>query len=103
CGCPPEFAHGLALPRAPVTGVEDPKRPAGLWAFAWKTARTKIADEGAILLAVNGPTRRTQDQLHVHMLRLSEGGRRKLLDERPERVVDLAQVWAAAERHAQRA
>lgn len=102
CGCPPEFAHGLALPRVPVAGVEDPRRPAGLWAFAWKTARARIVNEGEILLAVNGPSRRTQDQLHVHMLRLSADGRQKLAATSPERVSDLAQVWTAAERHAQR-
>ena len=45
CGCPSDFVHGLAIPRAHVTGVEEPKRPTGIWAFAWAEGRSKISDE----------------------------------------------------------
>ena len=34
CGCPADFVHGLAMARTLVSGVEDPKRPAGIWPFA---------------------------------------------------------------------
>ncbi len=102
CGCPLGFVHGLALPRVAVKGVEDPKRPDGLWDFAWKTARVAITDESAILLAVNGPTRRTQDQLHVHMVRLSADGRKLLAQAMPETVPDLKGVWKAAARSAKK-
>ncbi len=39
CGCEAGFVHGLALPRFTVTGVEDPRRPDGIWRFAWDVAR----------------------------------------------------------------
>lgn len=102
CGCPADYVHGLALPRVPVLGVEDPKRPAGVWAFAWTAAKARIADEREILLAVNGPGRRTQDQLHVHILRLRPDGRRRLLDASAEKIDDLSRAWDAAARHAKR-
>lgn len=100
CGCPPGFVHGLAIPRTPIKGIEDPRRPRGLWAFAWKVAREKIPKASEILLVVNGPTRRTQDQLHVHALRLSSEGRRRLAETHPEAVAGLMDVWDAAARHA---
>ena len=27
CGCPDDFVHGLVLPKATITGVEDPNKP----------------------------------------------------------------------------
>jgi CDP-diacylglycerol pyrophosphatase len=102
CGCAAPFVHGLALPFKRVAGVEDPARPDGLWAFAWKQAADVIDGADDILLAVNGPQRRTQDQLHVHILRLSASGRKKLLATRPERVASLGDTWRAAARHAER-
>jgi CDP-diacylglycerol pyrophosphatase len=100
CGCPTGFVHGLALPRAPVTGVEDARRPAGIWPFAWQTARSRIADEQQIALVVNPPGKRTQDQLHVHLLRLIPGARARLLADSPARAPDLDLVWAVAARQA---
>ena len=100
CGCPTDFVHGLAMPRTPVKGVEDPNRPEAIWPFAWEAAKAKISNEGEILLAVNGPGRRTQDQLHVHILRLLPDGRKRLAEIKPARVTDLGLVWEAASRHA---
>ena len=100
CGCAPGFVHGLALPRFTVTGVEDPRRPDGLWRFAWEAARTRIPDEGEIALAVNPPGRRTQNQLHVHLARRSAGAGARLDALRPVRVDRLEDVWAAAAGHA---
>ena len=101
CGCPAGFVHGLALPRARVTGVEDARRPAGIWPFAWQTARTRIADEREIALVVNPPGRqRTQDQLHVHLLRLTTGARVRLAADSPARAPHLDLVWDVAARDA---
>jgi CDP-diacylglycerol pyrophosphatase len=96
CGCPPGFVHGLALPRARVSGVEDPRRPAGLWAFAWEVARSHIADESEIALVVNPLAARTQDQLHVHLVRLAAGGRQRLTAGTTSRTPTLDRVWAVA-------
>lgn len=70
CGCPPGFVAGLALPRARVTGIEDPRRPEGIWPFAWGVARTRIPDERQIGLAINPKDARSENQMHVHLLRL---------------------------------
>lgn len=101
CGCPTGFVHGLALPRARITGVEDPGRPSGIWRFAWDTARSRIADEEQIALAVNPPgLGRTQDQLHVHLVRLTPGARARVLADSPARSPDLDRAWDVAARDA---
>jgi CDP-diacylglycerol pyrophosphatase len=100
CGCPDDFVHGLAIPRARVTGVEDPLRPDGIWAFAWSTALKKIGDESAAALAVNPKGTRAQDQLHVHILRLKKDARQRFGKARVTRVQQLEQVWCAAGREA---
>jgi len=97
CGCPAGFVHGLALPRSRITGVEDPRRPAGIWPFAWRAAQTRIADEGQIALVVNPPgLQRTQDQLHVHLVRLAAGAHRQLAARSPARTASLEEVWDVA-------
>ena len=100
CGCPAGFVHGLALPRQRVTGVEDPRRPPGIWSFAWEAARSRIAEQQDIALVVNPPDLRTQDQLHVHLVRLAPGARRGLAATSPARTTSLAEVWAIADRSA---
>jgi CDP-diacylglycerol pyrophosphatase len=70
CECPAGFVAGLALPRARVTGIEDPRRPEGIWPFAWDVARSRIPDERQIGLVINPADARTQNQMHVHLLRL---------------------------------
>jgi CDP-diacylglycerol pyrophosphatase len=101
CGCPTGFVHGLALPRARVTGIEDARRPAGIWPFAWQTAQSRIADEQQIALVVNPPgLERTQDQLHVHLLRLTPGARARLAANSPARAPHLDALWDVAARHA---
>jgi CDP-diacylglycerol pyrophosphatase len=75
CGCPADFVAGLALPRSRVTGIEDPRRPEGIWPFAWRAASARITDELEIGLAINPEDARTQDQMHVHLLRLTPGAR----------------------------
>ena len=101
CGCPAGFVHGLALPRARVTGVEDARRPAGIWPFAWQTAQSRIADEQEIALVVNPPgLERTQNQLHVHLVRLAPGARVRLAADSPARAPHLDLVWDVAARDA---
>ncbi len=100
CGCPESFVHGMALPLRQVTGVEDPSKPAGLWQFSWEEASAKISDKNEIVLAANPRSRRTQDQLHIHLMRLAKGARTKLMDLHPTRVRSLSDVWGVAARHA---
>jgi CDP-diacylglycerol pyrophosphatase len=100
CGCPAGFIHGLAVPRAPVTGVEDPRRPAGIWQFAWDVATERVADSREIALAVNPPDDRSQDQLHVHLVRLQPGARARIIASAPARVRRLDDVWETAARRA---
>jgi len=105
CACPEnrDFLHGLALPYARVHGVESAQRPDGIWAFAWQVgiARLGAAGRASLALAVNPTARRTQDQLHVHIVRLREDYLRRL-QEHPEyvlstvRLKDLNEVWRAA-------
>ena len=96
CGCPSDFVHGLAIPRAHVTGVEDPKRPTGIWAFAWAEARSKISDEKTIALVVNPALKRSQDQLHVHIVRLKKDARHNATAQHQARVESLDLVWSVA-------
>jgi CDP-diacylglycerol pyrophosphatase len=98
CDCSAGFVHGLALPRSRVTGVEDPGRPDGIWKFAWEAA-VKRLKENEIALAVNPKGERSQDQLHVHIVRV----RRETLPADPQRVArvdSLDRVWYAAARKA---
>ena len=95
CGCSADFVHGLALPRRSVSGVEDPSRPAGLWAFAWAVARQRIAAE-EIALVVNPPDKRSQDQLHIHLLRLRPDLKEPAPETRAGEVADLDAVWLVA-------
>ena len=100
CGCPEGFVHGLVLPRQAVTGVEDPRRPDGIWSFAWTMAQQRIGDDSAAALAVNPPGRRAQDQLHVHVLRLRPDARERFAKAHTSQVRKLDEVWQAAARTA---
>ncbi len=92
------YVHLLALPRKPVSGVEDGRRLQSphLWEFAWKTA-TDYLPEDDLVLAVNPRSHRTQDQLHVHATRFADGGREAFMAAKPLLVKGLDEVWAAAE------
>ncbi len=95
CGCPAGFVHGLALPRNTVRGVEDPSRPDGIWEFAWAAAVGRI-DADSAALAVNPARRRSQDQLHVHLVRLKPDARPRLAGSIAGRVANLNDVWGVA-------
>jgi CDP-diacylglycerol pyrophosphatase len=101
CGCPKGFVAGLALPRTRVSGIEDPRRPEAIWLFAWRVAHSRIRDEMEIALAINPKDARTQDQMHVHLLRLDSDGRAALEGPPPAGTIvlpleDLDAVFAAA-------
>ncbi len=100
CGCARGFVHGLAMPRYPVTGSEDARRADGLWRFGWDAARGRIEDEREIALVVNPPSLRTQDQLHLHLVRLVPGARARIDGLRPARINRLDDAWFAAGQHA---
>ena len=97
CGCPKDFVHGLAMPRNPITGVEDPKRQEEIWGFAWKAAQGQIKT-GSIALAVNPRTQRSQNQLHVHIARLDPKSISKISQYPHAYIDDLTRVWGVADR-----
>jgi CDP-diacylglycerol pyrophosphatase len=78
CGCPADFVAGLAMPRSRVSGIEDPRRPDAVWPFAWDVALRRIAQPDEIALVINPQNARTQNELHVHILRLREDARRAI-------------------------
>jgi CDP-diacylglycerol pyrophosphatase len=98
CGCPDDFVHGIVLPRAKVTGVEDPRRPDGIWSFAWAVACSKIGSDASIALAVNPAGMRDQDQLHVHIVRMQKDARLRFRAEQLGKVGNLEEVWGVASR-----
>jgi CDP-diacylglycerol pyrophosphatase len=100
CGCPDGFVHGLAMPRYPVRGPEDPRRPEGLWRFGWDVARSRIRDEREIALLINPPALRTQDQLHIHLVRLLPDARARIDSIGPVAIERLEDVWPVAAQHA---
>ena len=100
CGCPADFVHGLAMARTPVSGVEDTRRPDGIWPFAWAVARQRISEETAIGLVVNPVHLRSQDHLHIHLLRLRQDARKRLASRKPLTVERLEEIWEVAARHA---
>ena len=95
CGCPAEFVHGLAMPREAVTGVEDPNREEGIWQFAWDVAMQRIEPQ-SIALAINPKSQRTQNQLHIHLVRLDKKARTHLSQYLPVQVNNLESIWATA-------
>jgi len=109
CLCPEDFVAGLVMPRSRVTGIEDPNRPEGIWQFAWDTALTQIAEKQGIGLAINPIKARSQNQMHVHIQKIthttrgwfdSSGRRREAESKYGLKFIDLqdlAGVFAAVE------
>jgi len=101
CGCEAGFVHGLAIPRARIIGIEDPKRPDNIWSFAWAAARKRIGNDAEIALAVNPASTRGQDQLHVHIVRLRPNARKGFDDSRSAHVSSFIDIWSAAAKKAE--
>jgi CDP-diacylglycerol pyrophosphatase len=99
CGCPDDFVHGLVLPKAEITGVEDPNKPDSIWLFSWRIAVSKMSAED-IALVVNPRLRRSQNQLHVHLVRLRPESRSQFGTHRVGETSDLSSVWRIAQRAA---
>lgn len=97
CGCPSDFIHGLAMPRKVFTGVEDPNREENIWQFAWDVGIERIEAE-SLALVVNPPSQRTQNQLHLHILRLDQNARTRFEQYSTVHVDNLEGVWFAAEK-----
>jgi len=100
CGCPKDFIHGLTLPRAKVAGVEDPSRPDGIWQFAWDAAIGRVKDTANLALVVNPPGKRSQDQLHIHSVRLADDARQRMARRPTVDIKSLDEVWSAASKSA---
>ncbi|MFM7523606.1 MAG: CDP-diacylglycerol diphosphatase [Betaproteobacteria bacterium] len=99
CGCPEDFVHGLVLPKATITGVEDPKRPDSIWLFSWRVGISKIPAPD-LALVVNPRLRRTQNQLHVHLVKLKPESRSLVSGGIVGETGDLSSVWRIAQKAA---
>jgi CDP-diacylglycerol pyrophosphatase len=95
CGCNSDFVHGLTIPRKKITGVEDPMKPNDIWNFAWKTGAEKIP-ESELVLVVNPKNNRSQDHLHVHMVRLNPGKVNLMNEYLVGNIQSLDSVWQTA-------
>jgi len=92
CGCPASFVHGLVMPLQVITGVEDPLRPEGIWQYAWDEAALRMEAE-AIALVVNPQNFRSQNQLHVHLVRLKPQARAEFKSMATGTSSNLLNVW----------
>ena len=95
CGCPADFVHGLVLPKSVVIGIEDDRRPEEIWQFAWNVAEQRMPIQ-EIALAVNPKSKRSQNQLHVHLVRLKADWNPKLETSWVGAIENLSQVWSLA-------
>jgi len=100
CSCPADFVHGLVLPKQTITGVEDPLRPDAIWPYAWDIATTRIAPD-SIALVINPKNFRSQNQMHIHLVKLKPQARLELQKLRNDEVQNLLQVWTVAKQSAQ--
>ncbi len=99
CGCPDDFVHGLVLPKATITGVEDPNRPDSIWSFSWRIAMSRMSGEDTAMV-VNPRLRRSQNQLHVHLVRLKPETRSLMASDLVGETSELSNVWDIAQRAA---
>ena len=95
CACPASFVHGLVMPLQVITGVEDPLRPEGIWQYAWDAAKQRL-DSDSIALVVNPQNFRSQNQLHVHLVRLKPQARAEFKSMATGNSSNLWNVWKIA-------
>ena len=95
CGCSKDFIHGLTMPRSEVTGIEDIRRQEEIWQFAWETSK-KIIEPDLIALVVNPKSHRSQNQLHVHLVRIDPKVKNKFNAYIFTYVKNLNHVWETA-------
>jgi CDP-diacylglycerol pyrophosphatase len=97
CSCTaPGFIHGLAMPRALISGVDAANRPNGIWTFAWQTARDLNIPHSDIALAINPKHDRSENQMHIHITRLRSDARSTMAQQRSAQVSTLDSVWLTA-------
>ena len=99
CGCPDDFVHGLVLPKSVISGIEDDLRPNAIWQFAWDVALQRMP-VNEIALAVNSKSKRTQNQLHVHLVRLNPNAQTRIAASVVGVVSSLDDVWQFASQQA---
>jgi CDP-diacylglycerol pyrophosphatase len=87
------------MPRNVVTGVEDLNREEGIWQFAWDVGVERI-EPGMLALVINPQSERTQNQLHVHMLKLDKNARESFVDYSHAYIQSLEGVWSTAKKMA---
>jgi len=90
------FVHGLAIPLAPISGVEDDRVYAtpeqnGIWQLAWESALARGLREEEIALVANPPGNRSQNLLHVHVVRRNQAPLPAGIE-----IADLTTVWQQA-------
>ena len=95
------FVHGLAIPLTRVWGVEDEQLYAapeynGIWQLAWDTALAQGLREDEIALVANPPEVRSQNQLHIHIVRRNGAALPPTIA-----LPDLRNVWQRAAEAAQ--
>ncbi len=83
------------MPLQVITGVEDPLRPEGIWQYAWDEATLRMEAE-AIALVVNPQNFRSQNQLHVHLVRLKPQARAEFKSMATGTSSNLLSVWKIA-------
>ncbi len=96
---PPYTRHGIAMPAAPVPGIEGARLPKRIWAFAWQIGLQQNIDVKNLSLVVNSPSTRTQDHLHVHIVTYRPDRIAACRSSRPcfsREVNDLGEIWETA-------
>ena len=83
------------MPLQVITGVEDPLRPEGIWQYAWDVAAQRI-DANSIALVVNPQNFRSQNQLHVHLVRLKPQARAEFKSMATGNSSNLLNIWKIA-------
>jgi CDP-diacylglycerol pyrophosphatase len=83
------------MPKTEVTGIEDIRRQEEIWQFAWDTSK-KIIEPELIALAVNPKSRRSQNQLHVHLVRIDSKVKNKFNTYTYAYEKNLEHVWEIA-------
>jgi CDP-diacylglycerol pyrophosphatase len=97
CSCTQSgFVHGLAIPRAMIKGVESANRPGGIWDFAWKTGLERGIAASNMALVINPANDRSENQLHIHIVRLKDDARNSFPKGKTTATESLAKTWQTA-------
>jgi CDP-diacylglycerol pyrophosphatase len=83
------------LPRQVITGVEDPRRPQAIWDYAWQVGLTRM-EPSSIALVINPQNFRSQNQMHIHVLRFKPQASQALSQLQTAQITELSDVWRAA-------